>query len=99
MIKTTAKKNPCDIQSQAFSAVGSAQNQDFSVEVQRAGDATGALVQTARVRRTKGKQDEVIQVGVEEIPSLIAILQHAHDKLIPATNTYGLPPQEEAVAS
>lgn len=85
------KKDPTEIQAESFSAAGSAQNADFIADVVRSGDATGAVVQSVKLKRTKGKQEEFMVVTVEEIPSLIAILDHAQEKLIPATNAYGLP--------
>lgn len=90
-MKETPKKDPTLVTSQHFSAAGSAQNADFIADCERSGDAGGAVASVVKIRRTKGKQEEVIAVTVEEIPSLVAILQHAQAKLVPAVNEYGRP--------
>jgi hypothetical protein len=94
-MKETPKKDPTLVTSQHFSAAGSAQNTDFIAECERSGDAAGAVAAVVKIRRTKGKQEEVISLMVEEIPSLVAILSHAQSKLIPAVNEYGRPKPEK----
>jgi CRISPR/Cas system-associated endoribonuclease Cas2 len=85
------KKDPTEIVSESYSAAGRVQNSDFVADVMRSGDAKGAQVQTVSLRRTKGKQDELMSLAVEEVDSLIALLEHIRDTTIPKTNSYGIP--------
>lgn len=94
MVKVNEKSDPTAIVSQAYSAAGRVQNADFVADATRSGDAKGAEVQSVTLRRTKGKQEEVIVVSVAEIDSLIAILEHAQEVLIPTVNGYGIQSDE-----
>lgn len=94
MVKVNEKKDPTEIISEAFSVAGRAQNTDFVADVTRSGDAKGAEVQNVSLRRAKGKQEEVVSIVVAEIDSMIAILEHVRDVLIPRTNGYGIPADE-----
>lgn len=93
-MKVNEKKDPSEVISEAFSAAGRVQNADFVADVSRSGDAKGAEVQSVTLRRTKGKQDELISLNVGEIDSMVAILEHVRDTTIPKTNSYGIPADE-----
>lgn len=94
MVKINEKTDPTEVISEAYSAAGRVQNADFVADATRSGDAKGAVVQNVTLRRTKGKQDELIVVSTGEIDTMIAILEHARDVLIPKVNAYGIPVDE-----